>query len=234
MSCRSRARSTTYIGCRLVRKHVSERDLNPHIRDPRRCSLAHPGKQITTGQGRSTCVRGGLEPRSSRVFPDSALEYADGGEIPCWVISCAHASGRAPARVKRARRLWPWAGAGAIPGVTAARLRSQPGRSRSVTAVGVPSNGRLAALISALGRPPARTDDTGGRGMTGVGTRYPPLGALGVMRVSLAGIAPGLVDLRGAVVTGDLGICMHVRPDAGRIASTPCGSCAPAAPSNYG
>jgi hypothetical protein len=50
---------------------------------------------------------GGLEHTNPRIFPDSALEYAGGGEIPCSGISCAHASGHAPARVKRARRLRP-------------------------------------------------------------------------------------------------------------------------------
>ncbi len=44
---------------------------------------------------------GGLEPGNPRVFPGSALEYAGGGEIPCSWISCGHASGRAPAPVKR-------------------------------------------------------------------------------------------------------------------------------------
>jgi hypothetical protein len=65
--------------------------------------------------------------------------------------------------------------AGTIPGLTAARLHSQLGRSRSVTAVSLRSNGRLAALISALGRPPTQADDTGSSGRTGVGTRYPPI-----------------------------------------------------------
>jgi hypothetical protein len=55
------------------------------------------------------------------------------------------------------------AGAGAIPGVTAARPHGQLARSRSVTAVGVPSDGRLAALISALGRPPGRIVQPGYR-----------------------------------------------------------------------
>src|SRR6202035_2941798 len=41
------------------------------------------------------------------IFPGSALEYTGGGEIPCSGISCAHASGRARARVERARRLRP-------------------------------------------------------------------------------------------------------------------------------
>jgi hypothetical protein len=68
---------------------------------------------------------GGLEHTKSRIFPDSALEYADGGEIPCSGISCEHGSGSAPARVKRASRLRPGAaGAGAIRGVTAAPARS--------------------------------------------------------------------------------------------------------------
>jgi hypothetical protein len=66
-------------------------------------------------------------------------------------------------------------GGSAIPGLTAARLHSQLGCSRSVTAVGLPSSGRLAALISAPGRPSAQTDDTGGNGRAGVGTRYPPI-----------------------------------------------------------
>ena len=65
------------------------------------------------------------------------------------------------------------AGAGTIPGVTAARLHSQRelpvgyGSRRAVQWC-------LAALISALGWPKAQTDDTGGSGRTGVGTRYPP------------------------------------------------------------
>jgi hypothetical protein len=70
----------------------------------------HPSE---TGPGRSPTrfdhVRkrvseGGLEPTKSRIFPDSALEYAGGGEIPCPGISCAHASGRGSAGVKRIRR----------------------------------------------------------------------------------------------------------------------------------
>jgi len=44
---------------------------------------------------------GGLEPPWTRIFPDPALEYAGGGEIPCSGISCGHASGRALARVKQ-------------------------------------------------------------------------------------------------------------------------------------
>ena len=39
---------------------------------------------------------GGLEHTKPRIFPDSALEYAGGGEIPCSGISCAHASGHRP------------------------------------------------------------------------------------------------------------------------------------------
>src|SRR6266567_6289599 len=66
-------------------------------------------------------------------------------------------------------------GSRAPPGVTAARLHGQLGRFRSVAAVGVPSDGGLAALISALGRPKAQTDVTGGSGRARVGTRYPPL-----------------------------------------------------------
>ena len=117
---------------------------------------------------------GGLEHTKSRIFPDFALEYAGGGEIPCSGISCAHASGHAPARVKRLAG-WPQGhGRRHHPGVTAARPHSQLGRSRSVTADDVPSNGRLAMLISALGWPPAQTGDTGGSRRTGVGTRYPP------------------------------------------------------------
>jgi hypothetical protein len=57
--------------------------------------------------GASSIDTGGTVPDLNSLFPDSALEYAGGGEIPCSGISCARASGHAPASVKRARRLPP-------------------------------------------------------------------------------------------------------------------------------
>ena len=112
--------------------------------------------------GFSKVSEGGLEYTKSCIFPDSALEYAGGGEIPCSGISCAHASGHARARVKRARRLRPQ-GRGHHPWRDC-RAPAQSAEALPITAVGVPSNGRLAALIPALGRPPAQTGDTGGSG----------------------------------------------------------------------
>ena len=120
---------------------------------PRR-KTSESGSTTQSGRVCKKVSEGGLEPKSSRVFPDSALEYIDGGEVPCSGSSCEHASGHTPARVERLAGCGRRApGAGAIPGMTAARLHSQPGRSRSVTAVGLPSDGCLVALISALGRP---------------------------------------------------------------------------------
>jgi hypothetical protein len=51
--------------------------------------------------GRPRGARGGLEHAKARIFPDSALEYAGGGEIPELGISCGYGSGRAPARVNQ-------------------------------------------------------------------------------------------------------------------------------------
>jgi hypothetical protein len=103
---------------------ASERDLNPSARDLRICVAIGSLARIIAGQRRATVSEGGLEHTKSRIFPDSALEYADGGEIPSSGISCAHASGHDWARVKWARRLWRQGRAGAIPGVTAASRRS--------------------------------------------------------------------------------------------------------------
>jgi hypothetical protein len=134
-------------------------------------TIAHARKPEVMGIN----VSEGLEHAKSRIFPDSALEYAGGEKSPVRGFHALMLAGTPQPVSSGLAGCGPGAaGAGAIPGVTAARLHSQPGRSRPVTAVGVPSNQRLTALISAPGRPPAQTEDTGGSGRTGVGTRYPP------------------------------------------------------------
>jgi hypothetical protein len=57
------------MGCQHVRKHVSERDLNPHGCDLRRCTPAHAGKRVIAGQ-RVVCVS-----------EDRALPIAHPGDI---------------------------------------------------------------------------------------------------------------------------------------------------------
>jgi hypothetical protein len=66
-----------------VRKHASEMDLNHHGYGLRCCSLTRPATGTDNRRSEDCmCVRGGLEPPWTRIFPDSALEYAGGGEIP--------------------------------------------------------------------------------------------------------------------------------------------------------
>jgi len=52
----------TCVGCRHVRKGVSERDLNPTAVT---CGVADPAdaeKRISAGQSYAICVRGGIDP----------------------------------------------------------------------------------------------------------------------------------------------------------------------------
>jgi hypothetical protein len=118
---------------------------------------------------------GGLERTNPRFFPGSALEYAGGGEIPCSGISCAHASGRARARVKRARRpRLQGRGRRRHPRRDCHALAQSAGRSRSVTAAGMPSSGRLVALISAPGRRRRRRLTSRTVAAVPGSVRYPP------------------------------------------------------------
>jgi hypothetical protein len=110
------------------------------------------------------CPRGDLDTQSRAFSPVLRLNTQVGEKSP---VRGFHAL--MPAGAPRPVSSGPVgccpraAGAGAIPGVTAARSHGQLARSRSVTAVGVPSDGRLAALISALGRPPGRIVQPGYR-----------------------------------------------------------------------
>jgi hypothetical protein len=108
------------------------------------------------------------------VVPFIALQHRGGGIGLGWQYSSRAVPPRAAREIAP-----PRVQAGAESGKTGVDLcprgdLNTQTRSRSVTAVGVPSKRCLAALISALGRPPAQTDDAGGSGRTGVGTRYPP------------------------------------------------------------
>ena len=104
---------------------------DPHLR-PRRPE-GQGGSQARVDHVRRNVSEGGLEPPWTRILPDPALEYAGGGEIPCSGISCAHASGRALARVKQnppgPSLTEPWRGRGRRP--MAARppreLQGEPG-----------------------------------------------------------------------------------------------------------
>jgi hypothetical protein len=105
---------------------------------------------------------GGLEPRSSRVFPDSALEYAGRGEIPCSGVHANMLAGTSQpvssglARLRpqdRGRRhslrrecRAPAKSAGALPVACGSRCAMQRAP-------------RSADLCT--GRPPRQADDTG-------------------------------------------------------------------------
>jgi hypothetical protein len=64
---------------------------------PASCSSASRNRE----NARKSVGEEGLESTNPRFFPDSALEYAGGGEIPYSRISCARASGPSWARVKQ-------------------------------------------------------------------------------------------------------------------------------------
>jgi hypothetical protein len=121
------------------------------------------------------CPRGDLNPDRRAFSPIPRLNTQVGEKSPVWGFHELMLAGTPDPVSSGLAGCGPRvAGAGTIPGVTAARLHSQRalpvgyGSRRAVQWC-------LAALTSALGWPKAQTDDTGGSGRTGVGTRYPPI-----------------------------------------------------------